>query len=99
MTEIKNITVEELKEKMQHEKVIIADVRREEDFAEKHIPGAVYLDQYNFNDFVANTDKDATIVICCYRGNRSRKMIPRLLHKGFKEVYNLTGGLTAWLKV
>lgn len=97
MDGIKEITVEELKEKMQHEKVILVDVRDEEDYKKQHIPNAVFLDQYNFNEFVEETDKKQTIVVHCYRGNRSKKTVSRLMGKGFKEVYNLTGGFKDWV--
>lgn len=96
MNEIKEISVEELKEKMQHEKILIVDVRNEEDYKKQHIPDAVFLDQYNFNDFVEKTDKQQTIAVCCYRGNRSKKTVLRLMEKGFKKAYNLTGGFNDW---
>lgn len=96
MDEIKTMTVEELKEKMQQEKILIVDVRNEEDYEKQHIPEAIFLDQYNFNNFVANTKKEQTIVVCCYRGNRSKKTVLHLMEKGFTEVYNLTGGFNAW---
>jgi len=98
MTEIKEITVEELKEKLKTEKMILVDIRDEENFAENHISNAIHVDQYNFNEFVEDADLKQSIVVYCYRGNRSKKLIPRLLHKGFKEVHNLTGGFNEWLK-
>jgi thiosulfate sulfurtransferase len=82
---------------MQHEKVTIVDVRNEEDYEEQHISNAIFLDQYNFNDFVEATNKEQMIIVCCYRGNRSKKTVSRLTGKGFKEVYNLTGGFKDWV--
>ena len=94
--EIKSLSVEELKTKLQHEKIILADVRDLEDFEEFHLPNSIHIDQYNFNDFADHADLNLPVVICCYRGGRSRKWIPRFLHRGFKEVYNLAGGINDW---
>lgn len=96
MYEIKVITVQELKTKLAKKSIILIDVREEEDFIREHIPGAVHLDEYNFSEFVANTPITQPLAICCYCGNRSKKIVTRLLQKGFTEVYNLTGGITAW---
>lgn len=97
MNEIKELTAEKLKEIMRHEKILIVDVRNEEDYEELHIPDSIFLDQYTFNDFVEEIDKEQMIVIYCYRGNRSKKTALRLINKGFKEVYNLTGGFKEWI--
>ena len=41
-------------------------------------------------------DKDAEIVVFCHHGMRSRTAAERFLREGFKEVYNLEGGIEAW---
>lgn len=99
MTGVKEITAEELKEKLKKkEKMTLVDIRDEENFEENHLPGAIHVDQYNFNEFVENADLNQLVVVYCYRGNRSKKFIPRLLHKGFKNVCHLKGGLQEWNK-
>ena len=97
MTQIKEITVEELKEKLKKEKITLVDIRDKENFVENHLSGAIHVDQYNFNEFVKNADLEQLVVVYCYRGNRSKKFIPRLLHKGFKNVCHLAGGFNEWL--
>src|SRR5690606_30659379 len=40
--------------------------------------------------------KDTTLVFYCHTGNRSRGAAEHFLKRGFKTVYNLTGGIDAW---
>lgn len=96
MTTIKKITVAEAQAIIVQDNVILVDVRDEKDFEERSIPNAVHVDQYNFSDFVEQTDKKIPLIIYCYRGNRSYTMAQRFIDEGFEIVYNLEGGYNAW---
>lgn len=39
---------------------------------------------------------ETTIVLYCHQGPRSRAAAERLVHMGFKKVYNLEGGIDGW---
>lgn len=39
---------------------------------------------------------ETTIVLYCHQGPRSRAAAERLVHMGFKRVYNLEGGIDGW---
>jgi len=93
---IPELSIEEAKQKIDAGEVVIIDLRDEEDFEQGSIPGAIHVDKCGFYDFIEEIDKDQAILICCYKGNRSRKMIPRFLDKGFTTLYNLKGGFKAW---
>lgn len=43
-------------------------------------------------------DKDQQIVVHCLAGGRSSRAVGFLLQEGFKNVSNLRGGLTAWVR-
>ena len=53
--------------------VILLDVRTEEEFQEKHIPGSVLIPDYELAELAAQMlpDKDATILVYCRTGRRS----------------------------
>lgn len=36
------------------------------------------------------------IIIHCHRGGRSRRAVEFLMQQGFKNVFNLQGGIVAW---
>jgi len=39
---------------------------------------------------------DATVVVMCHSGGRSRRVAEFLLASGFNHVFNLSGGIDAW---
>jgi rhodanese-related sulfurtransferase len=40
--------------------------------------------------------RDRTIVVYCHHGQRSQRAAEELVTQGFREVYNLTGGIHSW---
>ena len=47
------------------------DIRDPDSFQTGHVPGAIHLDNSNVQQFVADTDKQSTVVVYCYHGNSS----------------------------
>jgi rhodanese-related sulfurtransferase len=79
-------------------KFVILDVRTPAEYAEGHIQYAVLID-YNsptFGDEVGKLDKSKTYLVYCRSGNRSASASKVMVDTGFKDVYNMTGGITEW---
>ena len=90
------ITVNELKNK---ESVIILDTREKSEFNVSHLKNAQFVgfDTFNSKKLKQNyPNKDATIVVYCSLGIRSEKIGAKLLKMGYKNVYNLYGGIFEW---
>jgi len=64
------------------------------------IPNAIVVDFYgdNFDATMDKFKKDEPIMVYCKSGGRSGKTASLLQKKGFTEVYDLAGGMGAWLK-
>ncbi|HYD21122.1 MAG TPA: thioredoxin domain-containing protein [Flavipsychrobacter sp.] len=79
---------------------ILLDVRTAEEFAEGYIKGAVNIDWNapSFTTEVAKLDKNKPVFVYCRRGGRSSAAVQALKDMGFKEVYDLDGGITRWQK-
>lgn len=79
---------------------IILDVRTKEECSESKIPGSLNIDYYseNFKDNLDKLNKNLNYYIYCRSGNRSGKTVIILKDKGFKNVFNLEGGILAWKK-
>lgn len=76
---------------------ILIDVRTESEVKEGALPNAkniVYDD--SFADKLEGLPKDAPIFVYCAKGKRSEKAARIMREKGFKDVYQLSGGLDAW---
>jgi rhodanese-related sulfurtransferase len=78
---------------------ILLDVRTEAEVKEGALPNArniVYDD--SFSNKLGGLSKETPIFVYCAAGKRSAKAAEILEEKGFKEVYQLKGGLDAWKK-
>ena len=80
---------------------IILDVRTLEEFEEKSIPDAILaniLDPSEFIRVVEKLEKNSKIFVYCRSGVRSQKACNILDELGFKETFNLNGGILEWEK-
>lgn len=76
----------------------LLDVRRADEYAAGHLPGAALLDVTDSIAFARGVellDKEKNIYIYCRSGRRSRKAATILTSKGFR-VYDMRGGYNAW---
>ncbi|MEH7249666.1 rhodanese-like domain-containing protein [Neobacillus niacini] len=91
-----NVTVEKAKEMIDEEKVIILDVRTPEEYNSGHIPGSELVPLQVLEGMSEDLDKDKSYLLVCRSGNRSQQAAEILTSKGFKNVYNMTGGMNEW---
>jgi monothiol glutaredoxin len=95
---VKNMTVKELKQKLDaKEKLYLFDVRTKEEWDQSHIAGATFMMDVPQKNLDA-LDKDALLIFQCGSGSRSARAADKFLQQGFRNVYNLTGGIGAWAK-
>jgi len=77
----------------------ILDVRTPLEVSEGYIPKASNLDIYLGQQFLAELeklDKSKSYYVYCRSGNRSRQACAIMNSVGFKNAYNLEGGMIAW---
>lgn len=76
---------------------IIVDVRRADEFAEGHIPGAINIANESITDAMPKElpDKSATIYIYCRSGNRSKQASKKLVAIGYTNIIEF-GGIMDW---
>jgi rhodanese-related sulfurtransferase len=87
------IKVEELKTK---NNPILLDTREPKEFFVSHIKNAIPVGFDNFKSKNVTSiikDKNATIVVYCAIGVRSELIGEKLLKLGYRNVYNLYGGI------
>jgi len=77
----------------------LVDVREPEEWAETGVPeGAVLLPLGDVEArAAAELAADSPVYVICRSGNRSRTASDILVGLGFTEVYNVDGGVNAWL--
>ena len=93
-----NITQEEAKELMDtQENYIILDVRRQDEYDEKHIPGAILIPNEVIRERAEAelTDKDQLILVYCRSGRRSKIAAEILVDLGYTNIKEF-GGILDW---
>ena len=78
----------------------IVDVREPDEWATTGVPvGAVLIPLGQLEQRApAELAKDKPVYVICNSGNRSRTGSDILIKLGYAEVYNVAGGIQAWLK-
>ena len=76
---------------------IILDVRTPEEFAEKHIPGALNIpnETISAEEIPELPDKDQLILVYCRSGNRSKQASEKLASLGYTNIVEF-GGINDW---
>jgi rhodanese-related sulfurtransferase len=76
--------------------LLLVDVRSPEEFQGGSLPGAHLIPFWDFARGRYDLPKDKPILLICAVGGRSLACGQMLAAKGYREVYNLKGGLDAW---
>ena len=94
--DIPSISVEDLKKKMDAKAdIFILDVREPHEYQICNLKGYL-IPVGDLPKRVNELDSSREIIAHCKMGGRSAKAVNFLRRSGFKKVYNLTGGITAW---
>jgi len=77
---------------------LLLDVRTPGEFVKGHLARAVNIDWYgkDFDRRVAGFDRTRPVFVYCLSGSRSSEAARRLTAAGFRQVYDLSGGIIAW---
>ncbi len=73
----------------------LVDVRTKDERAIASIDGSRLLDQ-SYHDALLGLDRDTPIVFQCHHGMRSQQAAEYFWRQGFRNLYNLRGGIDAW---
>lgn len=77
---------------------VLIDVRTPEEYSEGHLQGSVNINwnDASFMEQAGKLDKTKPVFVYCRSGHRSGQAAEALRSKGFKEVYDLVGGIMSW---
>jgi rhodanese-related sulfurtransferase len=94
----KDIDVAEFANLANAGKGLLLDVRTPGEYGEGHLQGSTLLDfnSASFRDEIAKLDRNQPVYLYCRSGARSGRAADIMTDMGFKEVYNLEGGIMAW---
>jgi rhodanese-related sulfurtransferase len=84
--------------RLMNDGAVMLDIRSTNQFKDGHVSGARNIPGDQIADGAAPVQKlkDKVVITCCDSGVTSGAAARKLAQLGFKQVYNLRGGLGAW---
>ena len=81
--------------------IAVLDVRETGEFEDGHIPGSRHVFVGHLEEQISRLGfhQDEPVVVTCSVGHRGSLAASILKRNGYRDVYNLLGGMTAWKKL
>lgn len=95
---VPEITIQELAAlRQENADFLLLDVRNPDEYAICNLGGKL-IPMPVLPAHLHELQPDQQIIVHCHAGGRSRRAVEFLIQNGFKNVFNLKGGITAWAK-
>jgi glyoxylase-like metal-dependent hydrolase (beta-lactamase superfamily II)/rhodanese-related sulfurtransferase len=96
---VPQMTVYDLAESMaERPDLVVVDVREPFEWVDGHVDGAIHVPMMEAVRRIADLPADCPKAVVCAGGLRSSTVISALKRLGVSDWYNVTGGMTAWVK-
>ena len=98
----KDISVQRAYEKMmgasQDPNLVVIDVRTPREYEQIRLQNTLLINfrDPDFKTKISKLDKNKIYIVHCRSGNRSGKACDIMQEMGFKEIYNVAGGILQW---
>lgn len=97
MSKVPEITVKELDAmRKSGEDFVLIDVREQKEFDACNM-GGLLMPLSTLEDHINEVPKGKKLVVHCHLGGRSAAAVAMLMEAGYQNVYNLKGGISAWI--
>lgn len=96
---ITSISVQNVKNLLTENDLLILDVRSNEEFSAGHLKGARNIPVQSLSLKIASILdlKNKKVLVYCHSGGRSTAASLMLKKSGFTKIYNMAGGVSAWV--
>ncbi len=98
MSNFQNIEATELFNLITQPKVLVVDVRNDDEVMRGRIPNAIHIPLSMLPVSYEKLENAEKVIFYCHSGVRSALAADFAVSKGIEHVYNLTGGVIAWAK-
>lgn len=93
---IQQVSNEKMAEAIGKPGIAIVDVRQPEEFAARHIAGAILAPHTDIETYLADIPRDKDLYVCCEQGVRSMYACEYLEAAGFTRLFNVVPGMSGW---
>jgi rhodanese-related sulfurtransferase len=97
--QVQNINQTDFKKLQADKNTVIIDVRTPGEIQQGYIKGTskfIDINDPQFEQKINSLDKSKNYIMVCRSGARSGRAAQLMAGKGFKKVYNLSGGVLNW---
>ncbi len=95
---VEKITVAGLRERMKEDRdLLLIDVRQQDEWDGGHIPGATHIENGQL-PVIDALPLGRPMAVYCHSGDRSMGGISVLARRGFRNLIEVEGGFSAWIK-
>ncbi len=91
-----DVSVEEAKEMIARQEVVLLDVRNVDEYNSGHIPDTLLIPLPELESRLDELNPSNRILVYCRSGNRSAQAAGILIDNGFVNVFNTEGGIVEW---
>lgn len=92
----RSLSAQQVIQKINHDDVILVDIRAAEDFKKGHIINSMHALPDNFKQGRMDKYKTKPLILVCNRGISAATLATQLRKQGFTNPMILEGGITAW---
>ncbi len=96
MCQYKDLDTNQVQHLIDQSEAVIVDIRSAQAYQADHLPGAVNISHANWLDTLNALEFDTPILVYCAHGIASHQAAQQIADLGFEQVFNLTGGYSAW---
>lgn len=93
---VNNITIDEVKKKLNDPTIQIVDVRTTSEFESGHIQGAINISLNSLAENSSKINKETPVIIHCQSGVRAAMAYSILEKLGFTNILNYSGSINEW---
>lgn len=91
------VTVDRAKAMLDGGEAVLIDVREVWEWVTARIPGATLIPMGDVAQRIHEIPTDRPVIVHCATGQRSATVTDALRQAGYERVYNLAGGIVAWM--
>jgi rhodanese-related sulfurtransferase len=96
---VTDMTPKQLKARLDAgEDMLLIDVREAWELEQSKLPNIVHIPMGDLPYSLDQIPEDKPVVIVCRTGSRSAQVADWLAGNGYEDLYNLDGGMNAWVR-
>jgi rhodanese-related sulfurtransferase len=93
---VRHLSPERVESMARSGQALIVDVREGSEYRSGHIPRSKHISLGQLLQRLREVPKDKTVVVVCRSGSRSSRAAELLMEAGYRNVYNMSGGMQRW---